>query len=524
MAEKVEISAATFNNNNQQNDARKVRKSPDFQPMMPGVISRERSFVRTSNQQNINKRRSLAFNVPGNQAGQMRGKPAMDIYRPPNVRGCELATSVSNGGGGGASVASVGGGIGGGGNKLNINAQEFTMTPPPSAEALENNRSSLIFPQQYVTTATAAGQHNTQNAAILNRRQAGLSLGNMSSLSSLSGRHRSILVTHPISPLGGQLPLMNSPSSGNILHSTNRVKFAPEPRAQKPQTQYVNSNGQQHYNSNGQQHYQLNGLDPYLNGNALQRSKSLSSADALTRGMAGLGLGLGNEVADIGQFTPEIQALIDTALEDPNKLNSRCLMELTSQFIKRAVESRRFALPISRLCLNIIAKEQKETFLEALLNTCRQWYQEREKLLFAIQGMKSPSRVRFTAFMAFLTEMFCQLKRRQLQLRTHSEGTPPPLVLLSLLSKCCEDCVRPPVRSLSEIECLFYVLTCIGQDMEQQLPQQLELLMSLVRDAFLNAGDAAAAIRRTLLQLIELKASHWQLPGNTVLYYTHTNN
>ncbi|XP_034101023.1 uncharacterized protein LOC133850252 isoform X2 [Drosophila sulfurigaster albostrigata] len=478
MAEKVEISAATFNNNNQQNDARKVRKSPDFQPMMPGVISRERSFVRTSNQQNINKRRSLAFNVPGNQAGQMRGKPAMDIYRPP---------------------------------KLNHNLQH-------------SSSSSLIFPQQYVTTATAAGQHNTQNAAILNRRQAGLSLGNMSSLSSLSGRHRSILVTHPISPLGGQLPLMNSPSSGNILHSTNRVKFAPEPRAQKPQTQYVNSNGQQHYNSNGQQHYQLNGLDPYLNGNALQRSKSLSSADALTRGMAGLGLGLGNEVADIGQFTPEIQALIDTALEDPNKLNSRCLMELTSQFIKRAVESRRFALPISRLCLNIIAKEQKETFLEALLNTCRQWYQEREKLLFAIQGMKSPSRVRFTAFMAFLTEMFCQLKRRQLQLRTHSEGTPPPLVLLSLLSKCCEDCVRPPVRSLSEIECLFYVLTCIGQDMEQQLPQQLELLMSLVRDAFLNAGDAAAAIRRTLLQLIELKASHWQLPGNTVLYYTHTNN
>ncbi|KAH8411994.1 hypothetical protein KR222_006169 [Zaprionus bogoriensis] len=523
MAEKVEISAATFtsSNNNQQNDARKVRKSPDFQPIMPGVISRERSFVRTSNQQvsytifqaifdlsynmhfprtqNVNKRRSLAFNVPGNQSGQMRGKPAMDIYRPPS-NGAGTTTTAGTGTGTGAGT-----GVGGVANKLNINAQEFTMShnsrATPPAETL-NNRSSLVFPgllqqqqqqqQQYVSNA------------ILNRRQAGLSLGN---------HHRSILVTHPVGSLAGQLPLMNSPSSGNILHSTNRVKFAPEPRAQKT--------GQ--YTNNGQV-YQLNGMDPYLNGNALQRSKSLSSADALTRGMAGLGLGLGNEVADIGQFTPEIQALIDTALEDPNKLNSRCLMELTSQFIKRAVESRRFALPISRLCLNIIAKEQKETFLEALLNTCRQWYQEREKLLFAIQGMKSPSRVRFTAFMAFLTEMFCQLKRRQLQLRTHSEGTPPPLVLLSLLSKCCEDCVRPPVRSLSEIECLFYVLTCIGQDMEQQLPQQLELLMSLVRDAFLNAGDAAASIRRTLLQLIELKASHWQLPGNTVLYYTHTNN
>lgn len=57
--------------------------------------------------------------------------------------------------------------------------------------------------------------------------------------------------------------------------------------------------------------------------------------------------------------------------------------------------------------------------------------------------------------MAFLTEMFCQLKRRQLQLRTKCDGVPPPLVLLTLLSKCCEDCVKPPVRSLSEVQILF---------------------------------------------------------------------
>lgn len=67
------------------------------------------------------------------------------------------------------------------------------------------------------------------------------------------------------------------------------------------------------------------------------------------------------------------------------------------------------------------------------------------------QNIKNVSRPRFTAFMAFLTEMFCQLKRRQLQLRTQCDGVPPPLVLLTLLSKCCEDCVRPPVRSLSEV-------------------------------------------------------------------------
>lgn len=67
-------------------------------------------------------------------------------------------------------------------------------------------------------------------------------------------------------------------------------------------------------------------------------------------------------------------------------------------------------------------------------------------------NIKNPSRPRFTAFMAFLTEMFCQLKRRQLQLRTECDGVPPPIVLLTVLGKCCEDCVKPPVRSLSEVK------------------------------------------------------------------------
>ncbi|XP_067621550.1 uncharacterized protein [Eurosta solidaginis] len=514
MAEKVEQSQTSQQHTNQQN---KIRKSPEFQPMpniTPGAILRERSFVRTSNQQHINKRRSLAFNVQtaANQHGQIRGKPAIDIYRPP---------------------------------KLNYNLQHSSSSSAviyPGATSpqglIPQAKSSAALHQQM--------QYMAATNAMANQRQAGLSFGSMPMTNNPMGTkmhhvgaHRPILITHShpmaVNRFSGgvsqQMPLITSPSSGNILHqtaNTNRVKFANEP--QKHHSHH-NKNGQNHLNHvYQQQQQQLNAMsqyaaangintDSYINVSPLQRSKSLSSADALTRGIAGLGLALGNEVTDIGQFTPEIQALIDTALEDPNKLNSRALMELTSHFIKRAVEGRGYALPISRLCLNIIAKEQKETFLEALLNTCRQWYQEREKLLYSIQGMKSPSRLRFTAFMAFLTEMFCQLKRRQLQLRTQREGTPPPLVLLTLLSKCCEDCVRPPVRSLSEIECLFYVLTCIGLDMETQLPQQLELLLSMVRDAFLNASDAAPAIRRTLLQLIELQASHWQLPGNTVLYY-----
>lgn len=66
-------------------------KLPDFPGFSPMGITRERSFVRMStaanHPQNVNKRRSLAFNHPQHQQQQqqqMRGKPALEIYRPPS--------------------------------------------------------------------------------------------------------------------------------------------------------------------------------------------------------------------------------------------------------------------------------------------------------------------------------------------------------------------------------------------------------------------------------------------------------
>lgn len=54
----------------------------------PSGISRERSFVRTTNHQNAfqnaNKRRSLALQQQQSQQQQMRTKPALEIYRPPS--------------------------------------------------------------------------------------------------------------------------------------------------------------------------------------------------------------------------------------------------------------------------------------------------------------------------------------------------------------------------------------------------------------------------------------------------------
>ncbi|XP_055644902.1 uncharacterized protein LOC129780549 isoform X2 [Toxorhynchites rutilus septentrionalis] len=469
----------------------------------PG-ISRERSFIRTPSQQNANKRRSLAFSqsqamqhAQQQQQQHMRGKPPMEIYRPPNVRLDGLPNQN---------------------NKLNVHAPEFQVN------MLNDNRIPLQSARS-LNIYSSSLQHSKSNASMplnLHSRAHQLQLGNIGS----PQRGPIMMSNHPMQHVGVQLqsshmPLVNSPSSGNILHSGPRVKFAPEPTIHdnssfQAQNTNINNNSLSAMLQNNQNN---NSNNNPMNITPLQRSKSLSSADTLTRGLAGLGLAVGPDANDIGQFSPDIQAIVNKASEDPNQLNARCLMELATQLMQRAVDGRRFALPISRLCISIIAKEKKETFLEALLNTCRQWYQERDKVLGPPMNVKNPSRPRFTAFMAFLTEMFCQLKRRQLQLRTECDGVPPPMVLLTLLGKCCEDCVKPPVRSLSEIECLFFVLTCIGRDLETHLPQQLETLLAAVRDAFLNSSASAPAIRRTLLQLIELQASRWQLPGNTVLYY-----
>ncbi|CAB0035655.1 unnamed protein product [Trichogramma brassicae] len=216
---------------------------------------------------------------------------------------------------------------------------------------------------------------------------------------------------------------------------------------------------------------------------------------------------------------------------DPNMLSARVLMELVRNILERVMENQNYAATAAKICIHIIQvnieeykiifseylievsyflqKEVKETFLESLLNTCQQWYQEKKQIY-----------KNFSAFMIFLNEMYCQLKRRQLQLKTQQEGVPPGRVLLTLLWKCCQDCLFPPIiNSPEEIHCLFYILTSVGKDLSQELPTQLQQLLGNVRDAFLNEDITSPAVRKTLLQLIELQAAHWQLTAPAVVYY-----
>ncbi|CAK1551304.1 unnamed protein product [Leptosia nina] len=435
----------------------------------PGVIMRERSFIRPQSHHNMHhnqfpnngKRRSMILT-------NAKGKPTLEIYRPPGVRTDGVAVSSGATAGTASTPTSAS-------NKLNVHAKEFTMAKPGDP----HNRSTVGM------GFTSVGLQHSRSAVLH---------------AQVPPHYRPVMPPHA---------LLGSASSGNVPHATvgPRVHFklpqqVIQEKKKSPPSSLTNGNGKS--------------IRPQSFTPGLKRSKSLTSADTLASGMAALGLAA--DAGDLGTFPPEIQECIDKALEDPNAVCARTLMDAVGHLVSRAVESPRYALPAARRCIAVVEREQTETFLESLLNTCQQWYHDREKLLGTVVGGGRP---RLMAFLSFLLEMYCQLRRRAIQRRGASAQ--PGQVLLTLICKCCEDCIRQPVPSPSDTENLFFVLTYIGRDLETQLPGDLERLLTAVRDAFINTA-AAPSIRRTLLQLIELHASRWQLPGCAVLYYYPSSN
>merc|ERR1719268_57848 len=127
----------------------------------------------------------------------------------------------------------------------------------------------------------------------------------------------------------------------------------------------------------------------------------------------------------------------------------------------------------AKLCISIIEREQRETFLESLINTCQELYHDRETML-------RHDVFKWTSYLVFLNEMYGMLKRKQLHLLTKYEGVAPKLVLLSLLAECCTATLTSSLQSTQEVE------TQIGKDLETETPGRMSLLVTCLREAFLN--------------------------------------
>jgi len=216
----------------------------------------------------------------------------------------------------------------------------------------------------------------------------------------------------------------------------------------------------------------------------------------------------------IGAFGKEMEEVIKQCLEDPNRVSARTLMELVRQIFTKVVESQRISELAAKFCIHIIERERKETFLESLLNTCQEWYHERDRIIRA-----SDKAGRWAALMSFLNELYGLLKRKQVQLESKYEGVAPKLVLLSLLAECCMvTTTQTQALTVQETEVLFLVLTHIQRDLMAEAPGQMSLIVNCLREAFLMS-EAPQQVRKTLLQLLELQSAGWQLPAEAVMYY-----
>jgi len=216
------------------------------------------------------------------------------------------------------------------------------------------------------------------------------------------------------------------------------------------------------------------------------------------------------DLQKLSVFGKDMEEIIAQTLEDPNGLSARSHMELVRQIFTKVVETQKISELAAKFCIYIIERERKETFLESLLNTCQEWYHERDRII------KSE---KWAAFMSFLNELYGLLKRKQVHLQSKYEGVAPKLVLLTLLAECCiVTLTKDQMSSIPETEVLFLVLTHIQRDLITEAPGQMSLIVNCLREAFLTA-DVPQQVRKTLLQLLELQSAGWQLPAEAVMYY-----
>uniref|UniRef100_A0A1W7RA70 MIF4G domain-containing protein n=1 Tax=Hadrurus spadix TaxID=141984 RepID=A0A1W7RA70_9SCOR len=299
-----------------------------------------------------------------------------------------------------------------------------------------------------------------------------------------------------------------------------------------------NLEAMQKSSSNHRVHFQIpQNAKPVDLKSMLQRSKSFGGTDMMESATSGF---------DRENFPHEYQGIIKRALHDPNSLPSRQLMEVVRVLCSKAVESVQNAQSAAQICFSIIEKEKGNTFLESLLNSCREWYNERDKLLRSSlsvsgsnniglsSGSVAPVSRRWTAYVSFLMELFLHLKshhhRHMVSVASNettgaSSSSPTPvaadqtLTLSMLLYECCQIILKPPsVNNVAEIECLRSLLTIIGKQLEIDSFQRMQQIVALMRDAFIDPS-ISAQVRKTLLELVELHANEWRLDLPQSMYY-----
>ncbi|XP_054924197.1 MIF4G domain-containing protein-like [Dermacentor andersoni] len=200
--------------------------------------------------------------------------------------------------------------------------------------------------------------------------------------------------------------------------------------------------------------------------------------------------------------------IIQKAIHDPASVRGIQWMELARAFCGSVIESNENAGTVATLCIFFSQVDKTRAFLCALIKTTREWFDRRAELLQAPNGYPR----RWTAYVFLVTELFVGLKRQRAHVSTIA------LLALLLLQSCLVILRTPMTGSSTEMECLRWVLTVAGRDVQSTNAWLMVTLIRRMRNAFAQS-DASTMARHTLLELIELHASGWQLNAAQLQYY-----
>ncbi|KAK9503680.1 hypothetical protein O3M35_010189 [Rhynocoris fuscipes] len=310
-------------------------------------------------------------------------------------------------------------------------------------------------------------------------------------------------------------PLQPSKSTGSIL-------TAVEDSAKQNSKSILHNMHKTHQSHHGHHHRGVQWVDEKVTTNSsVHNSVNTPSGRDLKRSKS-VGSSVPSVTSSITPLTQELalfdghsaEKLIRKAYANIDLLTCEELIELPRIILEKALEDRAHAQSYATISMSIIEREPCGTFLESLLNICQYTCEKKknQKSSGGEQGSK------YHSFMAFLNELYSQMKPKHSQLKL-STGNNPTHTVLSLLVQVCQAVLSQKTLTVRpEIECLFFTVTTVGRDLETEDPRLLDSLMWAVRDAFLAPGTSQPN-KQTLLQLIELKAAKWQLPAYTIMYY-----
>ncbi|XP_013396443.1 MIF4G domain-containing protein A-like [Lingula anatina] len=219
-----------------------------------------------------------------------------------------------------------------------------------------------------------------------------------------------------------------------------------------------------------------------------------------------------SEEVDLPRYIEEMQGNIAKALKNPKSVTGIVLDEVAHAIVNRAYEDTGYYKTAAKMCKIITQKETElekydvipcSRFRYAVIDHCQRLYDDHVQ-------MRETNRRFWMEYVHFLAELYHQIRD------SCGRGIRG---IFDVLYKALMVLSRPPcIFEPDEMDVLCSILHEVGQDLEVDDGDQMDTLICGVRDAALEPHTEPWC-RGTLMQILELRASRWELPHHVAQFY-----